>query len=332
MDFEFTNNLALPLLLPNQSGKEITHNEALIILDNIVQNSVIDDSISTPPANPNTNDMYIIGDNAVDEWMGKENCLAFYDNGWNFVEPKEGFTFFLKSSQYFVTFNGENWEKTLKETKFSNLTDVSLENPIENDLIKYDGENFVNVNNISINNIVVKNSIDFNNGSDVEKFKIQLNDEENLTLNILNSDNEQNENIVVDGITGRVNFKYGIDVNGTNLENLLGGNISQEDLDGKLETSGANITDSFYRRITPNYNSSINFDGGFVAPSNGLIIVYSTGTPSSSAGVIHANGKEIGYNTYNTSFTFNVKKGDVITFTYSSQTPQYRRFYPFYDA
>ena len=39
---ENTTNLKLPLLIPNQSGKEITHNEALIIIDNILQNGIID--------------------------------------------------------------------------------------------------------------------------------------------------------------------------------------------------------------------------------------------------------------------------------------------------
>lgn len=39
---ENTTNLKLPLLVSNQSQKEITHNEALTIIDNILQNGIID--------------------------------------------------------------------------------------------------------------------------------------------------------------------------------------------------------------------------------------------------------------------------------------------------
>ena len=111
---ENTTNLKLPLLIPNQSGKEITHNEALIIIDNILQNGIIDKDLTTPPENPNTNDMYIVGKGAIGKWEGKDNYLAFYDNGWRFIEPREGFTFWVNDEDKLYTYNGSKWIATIQ--------------------------------------------------------------------------------------------------------------------------------------------------------------------------------------------------------------------------
>ncbi len=70
---ENTNYLKLPLLIPNQSGKEITHNEALVFIDNILQNGAIDRHLQIPPASPNANDLYIVANGAGGDWEGKDN-------------------------------------------------------------------------------------------------------------------------------------------------------------------------------------------------------------------------------------------------------------------
>lgn len=150
---ENTTNLKLPLLVSNQSQKEITHNEALIIIDNILQNGIVDKDLTAPPANPNTNDLYIVGANATGFWEGKDKQLAFYDNGWRFIEAKEGFTFWINDEDSLYTYNGSIWKKTLEATGASvgsldDLSDVSITSAIQYDLLQHNGTNFVNTKEI----------------------------------------------------------------------------------------------------------------------------------------------------------------------------------------
>lgn len=150
---ENTTNLKLPLLVSNQSQKEITHNEALIIIDNILQNGIIDKDLINPPANPNTNDLYIVGTNATGSWEGKYGQLAFYDNGWRFIEAKEGFTFWINDEDSLYTYNGSIWKKTLEATGASvgsldDLSDITITSVSQYDLLQHNGTNFVNTKNI----------------------------------------------------------------------------------------------------------------------------------------------------------------------------------------
>ena len=162
---EETTNLKMPLLIPNQSGKEITHNEALIIIDNILQNGIIDKDLTTPPENPNTNDMYIVGEGAIGKWEGKDNYLAFYDNGWRFIEPREGFTFWINDEDKLYTYNGSKWIATIQVgadiennnsttpttpsiTKLSELEDVEIIEATQYNILQHNGEKFINTSNL----------------------------------------------------------------------------------------------------------------------------------------------------------------------------------------
>ena len=47
-----TPNLRLPYIMAAQSQKHVTHNEAIRALDAVVQLSVLDRDLSTPPGSP----------------------------------------------------------------------------------------------------------------------------------------------------------------------------------------------------------------------------------------------------------------------------------------
>ena len=47
-----TPNLALPLIAGNQAQKHVTVNEALRLLDGLVQLTVLDRHLTAPPASP----------------------------------------------------------------------------------------------------------------------------------------------------------------------------------------------------------------------------------------------------------------------------------------
>lgn len=160
---EETTNLKLPLLVPNQSQKEITHNEALVILDNLVNNGVKDKDLTIPPENPSQNDLYIVGVGASGEWEGKDNQLAFYDNGWRFCQAKQGTKYWVIDENCIYVFNittwtkfsggssGEGGEGGSGVTSLSQLDDVSLSSISKDDILKFNGGSFINSK--SLNNL-----------------------------------------------------------------------------------------------------------------------------------------------------------------------------------
>ncbi|MER2536750.1 MAG: DUF2793 domain-containing protein [Rhizobiaceae bacterium] len=86
-----TANLALPYILPAQAQKHVTHNEALRALDALVQLSVADRHLATPPATPAEGDRYIVAAGAGDAWSGQAGTIAaFQDGAWAFLPPKKG--------------------------------------------------------------------------------------------------------------------------------------------------------------------------------------------------------------------------------------------------
>lgn len=49
---EWTTHLKLPFLAAAQAQKHVTHNEALALVDLVVQLAVVSDSVNAPPADP----------------------------------------------------------------------------------------------------------------------------------------------------------------------------------------------------------------------------------------------------------------------------------------
>lgn len=168
---EETTNLKLPLLVPNQSQKEITHNEALIILDNLLNNGVKDKDLTTPPENPSQNDLYIVGVGASGDWEDKDNQLAFYDNGWRFYQARQGTKYWVNDENCIYVFNSTSWTKfsggsggtvgggeggesgdnTSGATALSQLDDVSLNSISQDDILKF--SNGVFTNSKELNNL-----------------------------------------------------------------------------------------------------------------------------------------------------------------------------------
>ncbi len=82
-----TGRLKLPYIMQAQAQKEVTHNQALNILDVLV-NTVVQSIIDTPPDKVNESDIYIVGDNPQGIFDGNANHLAqFSEGGWSFYQP-----------------------------------------------------------------------------------------------------------------------------------------------------------------------------------------------------------------------------------------------------
>jgi Protein of unknown function (DUF2793) len=88
-----TDRLSLPLLAVAQAQKEMTHNEALALLDAIVQPVVVAVAPASIPASPVPGQAWIVGAAATGAWAGHDHSLAVWTSGgWRFVAPFEGMT------------------------------------------------------------------------------------------------------------------------------------------------------------------------------------------------------------------------------------------------
>lgn len=89
-DLPRTARFALPLLAVAQAQKEVTHNEALILIDALVQAAVEDGPLAAPPADPEAGQCWIVGDGATGAWSAMDAAIAVCTGGgWRFIAPRE---------------------------------------------------------------------------------------------------------------------------------------------------------------------------------------------------------------------------------------------------
>ena len=67
---------SLPYIQPSQYQKHVTHNEALRILDAVMQLSVLGYEDNAPPASPQQGDRHIVAGNGSNGWAGHGGDIA----------------------------------------------------------------------------------------------------------------------------------------------------------------------------------------------------------------------------------------------------------------
>jgi hypothetical protein len=107
---ESTDNLSLPYIMPSQAQKHITHNEALRMLDALVQLSVLDRDLAAPPSSPANGDRYIVAAGATGAWTGFEGrIVAWQDGTWIAFEPRPGWTAWVTDERALAWWDGSAW-------------------------------------------------------------------------------------------------------------------------------------------------------------------------------------------------------------------------------
>jgi hypothetical protein len=110
MSAEDTAILQIPYILPAQAQKHVTHNEALKVLDVVVQLAVKSRSISVPPVSPIEGDRYIAGSSASAAWAGQAGKIAAWLDGvWTFLAANQGWQAFVEDEDVVVIRNGSAW-------------------------------------------------------------------------------------------------------------------------------------------------------------------------------------------------------------------------------
>ena len=105
-----TPNLDLPYIASAQAQKHVTHNEAIRALDALVQLSVIDRDLTSPPATPANGDRYIVPAGASGAWSGHAGSVAaFQDGTWAYYSSLEGWLAWVADEDRLVAWDGTQW-------------------------------------------------------------------------------------------------------------------------------------------------------------------------------------------------------------------------------
>jgi hypothetical protein len=121
-----SSNLSLPFLAASQAQKHITHNEALLVLDALVQLSAVTRTLSTPPAAPEEGARYLVASPASDDWSGHDDDIAAYqDQAWNFFAPKSGWRLWLADEEKLLIFTAAGWTELGSEVTSTTMLGIS---------------------------------------------------------------------------------------------------------------------------------------------------------------------------------------------------------------
>ena len=103
-------NLAMPFIMPAQAQKHVTHNEAIELLDILVQLQIDDLDINEPPLDPVEGQVVSVGTEARGRFEGRAGELAcFYGGGWLFITPREGFRAWVMSRNALHIYQSGAW-------------------------------------------------------------------------------------------------------------------------------------------------------------------------------------------------------------------------------
>ncbi|WP_152045322.1 DUF2793 domain-containing protein [Aureimonas psammosilenae] len=104
-----TDRLSLPLLMPSQAQKHLTHNEALMALDALVQLAVTKRA-SAPPADAVQGERILVAAPASGAFTGREGRIAVRDDeGWLFLVPHAGWLLWLAAEGVPLVHDGAAW-------------------------------------------------------------------------------------------------------------------------------------------------------------------------------------------------------------------------------
>jgi Protein of unknown function (DUF2793) len=86
-----TPRLSLPMLVAAQAQKEVTHNEALALIDCAIAPVAVAAGVNAPPVDPQNGACWLVGSAPTGAWTGQALALACWTvGGWRFVQLPVG--------------------------------------------------------------------------------------------------------------------------------------------------------------------------------------------------------------------------------------------------
>jgi len=105
-----TGRFGLPHIVAGQAQKEVTHNEALALIDLLLHPVAETMMLGTPPGAPVIGRTWIVAAAATGAWAGKTDMLATWtDGGWRFAAPVAGMAVWLNDRTLHARWTGSAW-------------------------------------------------------------------------------------------------------------------------------------------------------------------------------------------------------------------------------
>lgn len=105
-----SDRFGLPFLAAGQSQKEITHNEALLLIDILLHPVVENIAQAAVPDAPVAGQCWVVASGATGEWSDKENMLACYTSGgWRFLAPCKTMMVNATDNGRYYGYDGTEW-------------------------------------------------------------------------------------------------------------------------------------------------------------------------------------------------------------------------------
>jgi hypothetical protein len=107
---EVTARHGLALLVAGQGQKDVTHNEALVLVDALLGAVVEQRDLSAPPAIPGAGSVWLVAEGASGDWFGKAGELAIWTaGGWRFAPIPDGMALYIRAEGVTVRKVGGTW-------------------------------------------------------------------------------------------------------------------------------------------------------------------------------------------------------------------------------
>lgn len=110
MATDMSDRFALPFLSSGQAQKEMTHNEALAIIDMLLHAHAESASLAAPPGAAAEGQCWIVAAGASGAWSGYDGNLACLTaGGWRFVAPRAGMRVAVADEGLTHVHDGSGW-------------------------------------------------------------------------------------------------------------------------------------------------------------------------------------------------------------------------------
>ena len=124
---ELSPNLSLPLIQAAQAQKHVTHNEAIELLDMIVQLTVQAFDATTPPGQAIEGQAWALGASPTGVWASQGGQIASWrGGGWIFAAPQIGWQAWGVAQGALRVYTGNGWQDVAPEAVLQNLSGVGI--------------------------------------------------------------------------------------------------------------------------------------------------------------------------------------------------------------
>lgn len=132
-----TDRFALPLLAAGQAQKELFHNEALALLDALVQPAVEMVGANAPPAAPVPGQCWIVGPAPTGDFAGMPGALACWTSGgWRFAGPRAGMGAWSIADAAPARCDGTGWTVAIRQPAIPDPVDGAIVDTVARAVIR----------------------------------------------------------------------------------------------------------------------------------------------------------------------------------------------------